>query len=538
MLGLSAFVSQILSLFRDRLLAGAFGAGSELDIYYSAFRIPDIIYVSVASLVSITILIPFIIRHLDSESKVGAQKLINSVFTLFFILIIVVAVAAFILMPYLAPLVAPGFSASAQATLINLSRILLLSPILLGLSNLFGSVTQSFKRFFIYALSPVLYNVGIIIGISFFYPSMGLAGLVWGVILGATLHLLVQAPTVWGLGFFPRLALKIDWREIRQLVAISLPRTFTLSVHQITILVLVALASLMDKGSIAVFNFANNLQSVPLAIVGLSYSVAAFPTLVKIFNHGDRAKFVGQVSDALRYIIFWSIPAMAIFIVLRAQIVRVILGSGEFDWSDTRLTAAALACFSISIIAQSLILLFVRAYYAAGKTSKPLIINVVSSLLVVALAYGLNAWYKSAVAFQQLVEGWLRVEQVGGTIVLILPIAFSLGMLVNLFLFYFFFRRDFGPFGARVSRTFWQVLFASFGGAVTSYLLLNVFDNWFDLNTFFGILFQGLLAGLGGMAVGLGLLQFSGSQELTSIIGSLRQRFWRSAVVVESPEEI
>ena len=91
---------------------------------------------------------------------------------------------------------------------------------------------------------------------------------------------------------------------------------------------------------------------------------------------------------------------------------------------------------------------------------------------------------------------------------------------------------------ARVSRTFWQVLFASFAGAVTSYLLLNVFDNWFDLNTFFGILFQGLLAGLGGMAVGLGLLQFSGSQELTSIIGSLRQRFWRSAVVVESPEEI
>ncbi len=538
LLGLSAFLSQVLSLFRDRLLAGAFGAGHELDIYYSAFRIPDIIYVSVASLVSITILIPFIIRHLDSDDKNGARELINGVFTLFFTLMIVVAVVAFIFMPYLAPLVAPGFDLPSQAHLIDLSRILLLSPILLGLSNLFGSVTQSFKRFFIYALSPILYNVGIIIGIVYFYPSLGLTGLVWGVILGAGLHLLVQVPTVHSLKLFPKFSLKINWSEIKRLVALSLPRTFTLSVHQITILVLVALASLMDKGSIAVFNFAYNLQSVPLAIVGLSYSVAAFPTLVKIYNNGDRPQFVTQVSDALRYIVFWSIPAMAIFIVLRAQIVRVILGSGEFDWSDTRLTAAALACFSISVIAQSLILLFVRAYYAAGKTSKPLIINVASSIFVVLLAFGLNSWYQGASEFQQLVEGWLRVEAVGGTIVLILPIAFSLGMLLNLFLFCYFFRKDFGKFGTRVMRTFWQVFFASIIGAVASYLLLNVFDNWFDLDTFIGILLQGLLAGMGGIAVGFGMLRLAKSQELTSIVESLRNRFWQTRVVAESPEEI
>lgn len=538
LLGLSSFISQVLSLFRDRLLAGTFGAGHELDIYYSAFRIPDIIYVSVASLVSITILIPFIIRHLDSDDKDGARELINSVFTLFFILMIVVAVVAFIFIPYFAPLVAPGFDVASQAHLIDLSRILLLSPILLGLSNLFGSVTQSFKRFFIYALSPILYNIGIIIGVLYFYPSLGLKGLVWGVILGALLHLLIQAPTMWGLKLFPKFTFKINWNEIKRLMELSLPRTFTLSVHQITILVLVALASLMDKGSIAVFNFAYNLQSVPLAIVGLSYSVAAFPTLVKIYNNGDRPQFVTQVSDALRYIVFWSIPAMAIFIVLRAQIVRVILGSGEFDWSDTRLTAAALACFSISVIAQSLILLFVRAYYAAGKTSKPLVINVVSSIFVVLLSFVLNSWYQKANEFQQLVEGWLRVEAVGGTIVLILPIAFSTGMLLNLFLFCYFFRKDFGKFGVRVMRTFWQVFFASIISAVASYLLLNVFDNWFDLDTFIGILLQGLLAGVGGIVVGFGMLRLAKSQELTSIVESLRNRFWQTRVAAESPGEI
>ena len=190
------------------------------------------------------------------------------------------------------------------------------------------------------------------------------------------------------------------------------------------------------------------------------------------------------------------------------------------------------------MIAQSLILIFVRAYYAAGKTSKPVIINVVASIIVVLLAFGLNAWYQNALQFQQLVEGWLRVEQVGGTIVLILPIAFSLGMLLNLFLFCYFFRKDFGRFGVRVMRTFWQVFFASIIGAFATYLLLNVFDNWFDLDTFIGILLQGLLAGLGGISVGFGSLRLAKSQELSSIIESLRNRFWQTRVAAESPEEI
>ncbi len=163
-----------------------------------------------------------------------------------------------------------------------LSRILLLSPILLGLSNLFGSVTQTFKRFFVCATSPLLYNVGIIIGILYLYPRFGLQGVVWGVILGALMHLGLQVPFVWSEGLLPRFRTP-DWGEVKRVIFLSLPRTFALSVTQIAMIFILGLASLMTVGSIAIFNLAYSLDSVPLSIIGVSYSLAAFPTLARLF---------------------------------------------------------------------------------------------------------------------------------------------------------------------------------------------------------------------------------------------------------------
>lgn len=215
LLGFFALASQILALSRDRLLAHTFGAGSTLDIYYAAFRIPDFIYTSVASLVSLTVLIPFLSRYFsesDEYVNTRAKEFLSSVFSSFLLIILGVSILAFILMPYLVPLVAPGFNASQISELIALSRIMLLSPILLGVSNLFGSVTQLFKRFFVYALAPVFYNLGIISGIIFLYPIFGLSGLAFGVIFGAFLHMLIQIPIVVENGLFPGFSFKINLR--------------------------------------------------------------------------------------------------------------------------------------------------------------------------------------------------------------------------------------------------------------------------------------------------------------------------------------
>lgn len=526
LLGFSAFVSQLLALLRDRLLAHYFGAGTVLDVYYAAFRIPDFLYISVASFVSLSVLIPLVIRKLE-EGTGPARRFLDALFTTFFLVMVLASVAAFFLIPQLADLVVPGFDEAAREDYILLSRILLLSPILLGLSNLAASITQSFRQFLVYAASPVLYNLGIICGIVFFYPAVGLAGLVLGVLLGAALHLAIQLPVIWRLGLVPAFTSRIDFAEIGRVAMVSLPRTLALGAHQLVILILVAIASTYAAGSIAVFNFSFNLQSVPLSIIGVSYSVAAFPTLARLFSGGEREKFLEQIVTASRQIIFWSLPIMALLIILRAQIVRVILGSGMFGWTETRLVAAGLALFALSGVAQSLNLLFTRGYYAAGVTKKPLLINLLSSGVIIVLALALPILFFEFPGFRFFFEALFRVLDLGGTEVLMLPLSFTLGLIFNWFVFWVFFQKDFARFSALLRKTLAHSFYAAVFTGLVSYLSLNIFDNIFDLDTFIGIFLQGLLSGLVGIAAGTLLLKLLKNKELADLTAALHHKFWQ-----------
>jgi putative peptidoglycan lipid II flippase len=221
LLAFFAFLSQILALIRDKLLAYNFGAGVLLDVYYSAFRIPDLIFVSIASLVSASVLVPFFIDKYKNNKDKG-QDFVDSIFSAFFFLITSVSVVVYFLIPDLTKLLLPGFSESKYLNdLILASRILLLSPIFLGISNFLSSITQMHKRFLIYALSPIVYNIGIIIGILFLYPLFGFIGLVFGVVIGAFLHLTIQIPFIFNKGIFPHVRFNIDWGAIRKVIFVS-----------------------------------------------------------------------------------------------------------------------------------------------------------------------------------------------------------------------------------------------------------------------------------------------------------------------------
>ncbi|MBI4121022.1 MAG: murein biosynthesis integral membrane protein MurJ [Parcubacteria group bacterium] len=536
LLGGFALFSKLLALVRDRLLAGHFGAGLELDIYYAAFRIPDFVFISLASLVASAVLIPFFVGKLGD--KEDARRFFNSIFTVFFIAIVLVSAALFVFMPQLTPLVVPGFDAASEETMVLLSRIMLLSPIFLGLSGLFASVTQALRRFFVYALTPVVYNLGIIFGILFLYPSFGMPGLAYGVVLGSFFHFAIQLPVLFRNGFVPRFSLKAKFSELERVLALSLPRTITLSANHLVILIFIAMASLVAEGSIAVFNLSYNLQAVPLSVIGISYSVAAFPTLAHLLSNGKRAAFVSQILTAARHIIFWSIPITVLFIVLRAQIVRSIFGTGEFGWAETRLTAAALALFALSVAAQSLLLLFVRGYYAAGYTKTPLFVNVFSAVGTVLLGSFLFSLFTSSETFRYFIEAVLRVEGIPGTSILMLPLAFSIGQIVNLIVLWALFARDFeAPF-----KEIWLTLRHSFYGAIAmgfvSFQFLHVFDNIFDLNTLFGIFFQGLLSGLIGICAGVALLLLLGNAEVKEIGKALHGKFWREKPIVPDQGEL
>ena len=330
-------------------------------------------------------------------------------------------------------------------------------------------------------------------------------------------------------------------RHLRDVLVLSVPRTGALAAGQISLMALVALASTLAAGSVAIFSFAYNLQAVPLTIIGVSYSVAAFPTLARLFAAGERKDFLAHIEQALRHIAFWAIPATVLVIVLRAQLVRVILGAGVFDWSATRLTAAALALFVLSLFAQSAVLIIMRAYYAAGSTKKPLLLAILSVAVSVGSAYALVHLFDNSETVRLWFDTLLRVdagtapEAAGNTAtVLMLALGYALGSVTQCILGLTLFAQDFNLSLAPLRRLFLQSTFASVLGGLAAYLALAVVGIWLGgLHTLPAIFLQGLLAGLTGLAITALLLHLQQNQELKEITKALHHRIRGVPVTVE-----
>lgn len=523
----SAVASLVFALVRDRLLAHSLGAGPELDVYYAAFRVPDLLFVAVAGLVSTSVLVPL----LSADREKGEEALRESVqglFSAFTLLIAIVCAVAWLAMPWIDRMLFPAIFARGDGELlVSTSRVLLLSPVLLGFSGFFASITQIKNRFLVYALATPLYNVGIILGILFLLPAWGVQGIAWGVAVGAALLCLAQLPFVVADGLFSRLRFGFSWTRVRRVAFLSVPRTVTLSSQQVTGLGLVSFASYLGAGSISIFNLAQNLQSVPLSVIGASYSSAAFPALSKLIAEGNREAFLARMASAAKHVIFWALPLTGLFIVLRAQIVRTVLGSGEFSWSDTRLTAATLALFVASSAAQCLMLLFVRSFYAEGKTAKPLLMNVATMAFTVILGAVLVKAYHAYPTFAFFFESLLKTTGAADSAVLMLPLAFSLGAFLNLFLHWRAFSREHPTFTGMVARPALQSLSASILGGYAAYYSLRWFDDVFSLATAHGVFLQGLCAGAVGVVAIVAVLWALRSRELADIGATLRRRIWK-----------
>lgn len=537
LLGFFALSSQILALFRDKLLAYTFGAGTTLDLYYAAFRIPDFLFVTIGSLVSLYILIPFLVSAYE-KGESHAREYIDSIFTFFLAFIGIVSVVVFLASPFLIHRLFPGFSGGDAATVVKLMRVLLLSPILLGVSNLFGALTQSKHRFYVYAISPLLYNVGIIIGVVFLYPHLGVAGLAWGVALGALMHLGIQIPTVIHLNLFPRITLKPSWKFVREVSLLSVPRTITLSMSHIAIFFIISLASTLAVGSISIFNFAYNLQSVPYSIFAVSFSMASFPILSKLFAKKELVEFKHEFVQSATQTLFWVVPSSVLFIVLRAHIVRIILGAGAFNWDATRLTAATVALFAISLVLQSLTLLFVRGLYAMNSTGKPFYITMVSGAIMVVSSYILVHFWNTAPTFRYFIETLMKINDEPGSVVTMLGLGFTIGNIIEgLWIWWLF-----GGLMKGVTRPILSSLFRITGASVimgfVTVLGLHAFQNVFSLATFRGVFLQGFVSGMIGIVAGIIVLILLKSPELGNAYALAKQKFWKPKVanVAVSPD--
>ncbi|MCX6788245.1 MAG: hypothetical protein NT108_03765 [Candidatus Kaiserbacteria bacterium] len=507
--------SQALALLRDRTFAHAFGAGQTLDLYYAAFRVPDLVFALVASLVSAYVLIPRI-AGMDREST--RQLLSESASFLFGAGGILCIVLAFFMPQFLAFLY-PSFVTSPQyADFVFLARLLLVQPVLLGLSGVLGSVTQVHRRFMLFAISPVLYNLGIILGTLVFYPLWGLPGIGIGVILGAFAHLLVNIPVIIDAGVFPRLCLP-SVKTILSVVRDSVPRSLALGMGSVTALILTAMAARLGTGAVSVFTFAGNLEAVPLALVGASYAVAAFPALSESSTPERRDEFTRILAASARHIILWSVVALGLIVVLRAHIVRVILGTGAFDWDATRLTAALLAILAAGLVAQGLTLLFSRALYAVRQSWWPLFYQLAGGACTVLLAIAFLALPTTGLSLS--LAALLRVADVSGVAILLLALSATLGQIFLAGISLVALRRAAPGLARMLMRPLMDGVVAALFGGAAAYATLVLEGGIAPLTTLFAVFTEGFIAGTVGLIASAFALYLVENEEFLIVAGAL-----------------
>lgn len=503
LIAIMGLASRFLGLIRDRILAAKFGAGDELDIYYAAFKIPDLIFNLLILGALSAAFVPVFTSLISNEKKKEAWELVNNIFSLILIVLLAVALILFILAPQLAGLITFGFSQEKQQSVVMLTRIMLLSPILLGFSGILGGILNSFKKFFFYSLSPIFYNLGIIIGALFFTQIFGLAGLAWGVVLGALLHLLVQIPETIRCGLQFKFRINIKNENLKKVIFLMIPRTMGLAVAQVNFLIVTVLASTLAAGSLAIFNLANNIQSVPLGMIGISLAIAAFPTLSCAWAKKDKKEFTESFSRTFTNITFFIIPFSAVLITLRAQIVRIILGTGRFDWEDTILTFQALGIFSLSLFAQSLIPLIARTFYAIHNTKTPFYAGLFSEAINLILAL-------------------LLIGKYG---ILGLVWAFSISTTVNMFLLLIILHGKIGNFREeRIIPSVWRIIVTTLAMVVGIQIIKYEVSYLVDMTTFLGVFTQAASALFGGLIIFLLIGRILKLKELEFFICVLKRK--------------
>ncbi len=387
-LATTSLFSRLLGLIRDRLLASNFGASGNLDCYFASFRIPDLLFNFLILGALSSAFIPIFTDFLAKNKEEKAWEIASTILNFVVISLIFLGGSVFLLAPYLVILIAPGFDSTRLALTTSLTRIMLLSPLFFGISSIFGGILTSYKKFFAYAIAPIFYNLGIISGILILVPIFGIYGLALGVIFGALLHLLVQLPAVISTGFKFKFCLNLKEPTILKIFYLALPVTLGLIISQLNLTVDTIIGSTLKSGSVAVLNFASNLMSLPMGIIGISFAIPCFPLLAEASALKKNSEFATYFSLTLRRILFFILPATVLMIVFRAQIVRLILGTGKFDWQDTILTLKTLGYFSLGLVGFSTVPLLARGFYAIKDTLTPvkigffaLIINLIGNLV-------------------------------------------------------------------------------------------------------------------------------------------------------------
>ncbi|HCC84581.1 MAG TPA: murein biosynthesis integral membrane protein MurJ, partial [Candidatus Pacebacteria bacterium] len=389
-------VANILSsasgLVRERLLISYFFDSPESQKAYEAlqvaFQIPDSLFqLIVLGAVSAAFIPTF--AALKKKTEAEAYHVASAVMTL---TVLVFGFFSLLVLIFVEPITrfrtGAAFTPEQLQIVVQLTRVMLLAQFFFAISNFLTGILQSYQRFIIPAIAPVLYNLGIVVGVILFSGQLGIYSAGVGVVLGALMHMLVQLPLVRKLGF--RWRFSLDWRHasVRRILKLMPPRLLTVGITEFQDLALTFFATTIGNLSFAIINLGLRLMAIPIRLFGVPISQASLPFLAEESEDGSKHQFNHLVIQALHQIAFFALPAAVLLLILRIPIVRLVFGTDNFPWKTTLMTGRVVAIMAISIAAQAMTQLLIRVFHALKDTMTPFAVTLLTVGLYLVICMG------------------------------------------------------------------------------------------------------------------------------------------------------
>jgi putative peptidoglycan lipid II flippase len=477
-----AFVlSNLTGLVRQILVSRAFGTHIEMDAFNAASNIPDLLFNLVAGGALASAFIPTFTGLLTKNDRDGAWKLASAIINIVALILLIISIIAMVFAPLIVRdvlyILKPDLDPSLQSLTSELLRILLISPVIFGVSGLLMGILNAHQKFWLPALAPTMYWLGMIFGVLFLAPSMGIYGLAWGAVIGSVLHLGIQLPGLPRLaGIRFRLSLSLDDYHVLEVARLMAPRLLGVGIVQLNFVINTIIASSLSEGSLTAIKVAWMVMTMPQVVIAQSIAIAALPTFSAQFARGETSEMRASLAATLRGVLLLSLPATFGLILLREPIVTMLFQRGKFDALSTQMTAWALLWYTAGLVGHSIVEILSRAFYALHDTKTPVVVGTVAMSLNVVFSFAF-AWL-----FNQV--GWMPH---GG-----LALANSLATaLEGITLFILMRRRLNGIEGKLVARGFTQAALGTLGMSLVLVLWMQFTGG---LNPW--------LIGLGGIALG------------------------------------
>ncbi len=388
-------LSNIIGLVRQILISRAFGTDKAIDAFYAASTYPDLIFSLVAGGALASAFIPTFTGLLAKDERASAWKLASSIANLILVILSVLSIISAMFAPQIIRyILAPDFSADEQALAASLLRILLITPAIFGISGLTMGILNAHQRFLLPALAPSMYWIGMIFGLIFLVPSMGVYGLAWGAALGAAFHLGVQIPDLIKLpsrAYLPTLGL--DNASVREVGRLMGPRLLGVAVVQLNFVVNVIIATGLSEGSLAAIKYAWQVMTMPQVVIAQAIAIAALPTFSAQAARGEKGEMRTSLAATLRGALFLSLPASLGLIILRQPLIALLFQHGSFDTHSTDLVAWALLWYAAGLIGHNVVEILSRAFYALHDTKTPVFVGAAAMTLNVIFSFAFSALF-------------------------------------------------------------------------------------------------------------------------------------------------